>query len=322
MLRTKRSVFETWLLVQTARPATGARTQPSTIRTVASSERQRNFRRAGRAVVRRLSTSRRSRSSSRRSSCGQRRCRARAGSRDGPAGSSSAPLGEPGVSREDSCEAPRVPSPPGDESAAGPRPVRGEARRGPADSGRPLIPSGRRATSRAPVCWLDLPLPHDLETDMPLNEYPAGAAFSGRDRADDRRVQPGVAATRPPGARLAERAHGRARRHRLRAARLLRQPDRDAELRRAGRERAPVQQHAHDGAVLAEPFLHRHRPQPPQQRHGRDHRTGVRLPRVQRCDPVRERLPLGDAARARLQHVHGRQVAPVAEQQRDRRRAV
>ena len=33
-------------------------------------------------------------------------------------------------------------------------------------------------------------------------------------------------------------------------------------------------------------------------------------PGLQRQHPVRERLPVGDAARARLQHLHGRQVAP------------
>ena len=34
-------------------------------------------------------------------------------------------------------------------------------------------------------------------------------------------------------------------------------------------ERPALQQHAHHGALLAEPLLHRHRPQPPHQRHGR-----------------------------------------------------
>ena len=59
--------------------------------------------------------------------------------------------------------------------------------------------------------------------------------------------------------------------------------------------------------------VHRHRPQPPQQRHGRDHRARHRaIPGYNGVDPVRERLPVGDAARARLQHVHGRQVAPDA----------
>ena len=45
-------------------------------------------------------------------------------------------------------------------------------------------------------------------------------------------------------------------------------------------------------------------------------------PGLQRDHPVRERDAVGDAARPRLQHVHGRQVAPDAQQPGDRRRAV
>ena len=67
--------------------------------------------------------------------------------------------------------------------------------------------------------------------------------------------------------------------------------------------------------------MHHHRPQPSQQRDGRHHRAGHRLSRVQRRHPVRERLPVRDAARARLQHLHGRQVAPDAEQPGDGARA-
>jgi arylsulfatase A-like enzyme len=47
--------------------------------------------------------------------------------------------------------------------------------------------------------------------------------------------------------------------------------------------------------VLAQPLVHRHGTQPPQQRHGRDHRARVRLSRLQRRDPVRERLFLSEA---------------------------
>src|SRR3954468_22627698 len=43
IVRTKRSVFETWLWTQTETPATGARTQPRTISTTASNDRQRNL---------------------------------------------------------------------------------------------------------------------------------------------------------------------------------------------------------------------------------------------------------------------------------------
>src|SRR4051795_4732743 len=51
IVRTKRSVFETWLWIQTETPATGARTQPRTISTTASNDRQRNFCRDGGAAV-------------------------------------------------------------------------------------------------------------------------------------------------------------------------------------------------------------------------------------------------------------------------------
>ena len=87
-------------------------------------------------------------------------------------------------------------------------------------------------------------------------------------------------------------------------------------------ERAAVQQHAHDGALLAEPLVHRHGPQPPRQRDGLHHGARLGLPGLQRRHPVRERVPLGDAGGAGLQHVHGRQVASDAEQPGDRGRAV
>ena len=141
---------------------------------------------------------------------------------------------------------------------------------------------------------------------------PARRRVSGRHRPDLRRVQPGVAGAPPrPGGR-AERPVHRPRRHRLRPARLLRQPDQHAEPRRAGRRRAALQQHAHDRALLAVPLVHPDRPQPPLQRHGLHHRGLDGLPRRQRLHPVRERLALGDPAAARLQHLRHRQVAPHA----------
>ena len=157
---------------------------------------------------------------------------------------------------------------------------------------------------------------------MALNEYEQGATFPGRvGRTTDESAPAWPRPTRAvPGAPnvltvvLDDTGFGQLG--------LLRQPDRDAELRRAGRRRPALQQHAHHGAVLAEPFVHPHRPQPPQQRHGLHHRVRHRLPRLQRRHPVRERLPVRDAARARLQHLHGRQVAPDPEQPGDRRRAL
>ena len=151
---------------------------------------------------------------------------------------------------------------------------------------------------------------------------PRRGAVSRRHRANRRRIEPRLAG---PDAGLEgrpERAVRRPRRHGLRAARLLRQPDRHAELRRTRSGRAPLQQHAHDGALLAEPLVHHHRPQPPHQRHGLHHRACLGLPRLQRGDAVRERDALGDAAGARLRHLHGRQVAPDPEQPGDRGRPV
>src|SRR3954447_23915899 len=51
IVRTKRSVSETWLCTQTETPATGASAHPRTISRTASRDRQRNFRRGGRAAV-------------------------------------------------------------------------------------------------------------------------------------------------------------------------------------------------------------------------------------------------------------------------------
>ena len=77
-------------------------------------------------------------------------------------------------------------------------------------------------------------------------------------------------------------------------------------------ERPALQQHAHDGAVLADALVHSDRPQPPLERHGVHHRRLDRLSGRERLHPVRERLPLRDAAAEGLQHVCARQVAPDA----------
>ena len=54
--------------------------------------------------------------------------------------------------------------------------------------------------------------------------------------------------------------------------------------------------------MLALALVHADRAQPPLQRHGLHHRGLDGLPGLQRRHPVRERLPLGDAAAARLHH--------------------
>ena len=147
---------------------------------------------------------------------------------------------------------------------------------------------------------------------MPLNEYEPGTTFPGvigRTTDESSPAWP-AAAARERGS--AERAVHRAGRHRLRAAGLLRQPDRDAEPGRAGRGRAALQQHAHHRAVLAVALLHHHRPQPPLQRHGVRSPSSPPATPATTAHPVRERLPLRDAAAAGLQHLHGRQVPPDA----------
>ena len=70
---------------------------------------------------------------------------------------------------------------------------------------------------------------------MALKEYKPGTAFPGVIGPHHRRVEAGVAGAGPRQGGRAERAVHRPRRHRLRPARLLRQPDRDAEPRRARR---------------------------------------------------------------------------------------
>ena len=157
---------------------------------------------------------------------------------------------------------------------------------------------------------------------MGFNEYEPGSTFPGVIGRTTDESSPAWPQPRAGDAGGAERAGDRAGRHRLRPPGLLRQPDRDAEPRRAGGGRPALQQHAHDGAVLAVPLVHHHRAQPPLERHGLDHRAGHRLPRLRRADPVRERHAVGDAAPARLQHLHGRQVAPDAVRAGVGRRAV
>ena len=78
----------------------------------------------------------------------------------------------------------------------------------------------------------------------------------------------------------AERRDDRARRRRVRPARLLRLRHRDAEHRRARRGRPALQPLPRHRAVLADARLPAHRPQPPRRRHGLPHRRADRLPRA------------------------------------------
>ena len=147
---------------------------------------------------------------------------------------------------------------------------------------------------------------------MTLTEYKPGSAFSGRMGRTVGESSPAWPAPVRSTARRAERSVHRAGRHRLRAVRLLRLADQHPQPGPAGEERASLHQHAHHGAVLAVAVVHADRAQPPLQRHGVHHRGVDGLPGLQRCDPVRERVPVRDAAAARLCHVLRRQVAPDA----------
>ena len=82
----------------------------------------------------------------------------------------------------------------------------------------------------------------------------------------------------------------------------------------------PLHAVPHDRAVLADPLVPADRPQPHAQQHGLHHRGGDRLPQRERHDPARERDALRDPRRARLEHLHGRQVAPLPDRRDEPRR--
>ena len=137
--------------------------------------------------------------------------------------------------------------------------------------------------------------------------------FKGVINVDIRDSKPDWAPFEPPqgaGGRAQRRLH-RARRRRLQRDELLRRPDRDAEHRQDRRRRRALHAVAHHGALLADALVPAHRPQPHAQLDGLHHRGGDRLPERQRHHPARERHALRDPRRARLEHLHGRQVAPL-----------
>ena len=68
---------------------------------------------------------------------------------------------------------------------------------------------------------------------------------------------------------------------------------------------------AHDGALLADALVPADRAQPHAQQHGVHHRGRDRVPERERHDPAGERDAAGDPRRARLEHLHDRQVASV-----------
>ena len=83
----------------------------------------------------------------------------------------------------------------------------------------------------------------------------------------------------------------------------LRRPDRDAQRCGASRSRAALLELPHDGALFADAFQSPHRTQRHEQQHGVHHRGRVRLPRLLRAHPVRERHDRRGAERARLEHL-------------------
>ena len=138
-------------------------------------------------------------------------------------------------------------------------------------------------------------------------------AVPGHDQRRHPRLGPGLDAVRAAeGARrCAERRLHRARRRRLLGHELLRRADRDAEHRPHRRRGRALHAVAHDRPVLADPVLPADRPQPHPQQHGLHHRGGRRVSERERHDPARERDAPRDPRRARLEHLHGRQVAPL-----------
>ena len=83
----------------------------------------------------------------------------------------------------------------------------------------------------------------------------------------------------------------------------LRRADRDADACAHRRCRPALLELPHDRALLADPIERAERPQRDQQQHGLHHGGRRRLPRLLGADPVRERLHLRGAQRARLEHL-------------------
>ena len=103
---------------------------------------------------------------------------------------------------------------------------------------------------------------------------------------------------------------------------MLRLRDPHAEHRPARRRRHPLHELPHDVAVLTDPRVVAHRPQPPRGGHGLARQLRPRLRRLPRRHPPVGRAPPGGAARARLEQLRRRQVAPHADAPHRAHRAV
>ena len=136
-------------------------------------------------------------------------------------------------------------------------------------------------------------------------------------QGNDQRRHPGLGArldsvrTAASAGRRAERPLHRARRRRLLGDELLRRSDRHTEHRSHRGGRCALHAVAHDRVVLADALMPADRAEPHAQQHGVHHGGGDRFSERERHDPARERDALGDPRRGRLEHLHGRQVAPV-----------
>ncbi len=131
-----------------------------------------------------------------------------------------------------------------------------------------------------------------------------------------------VADSRAPRRRRTRRGGDPARRPRLRPPRLLRLRPRHPPHRPSCRRRAALHELPRHAAVLADPRRAADRPQPPRGGHACPVELRQRLPaharphQRPRCDHRR------GAARRRLRHLRGRQVAPVPHGAGIRRRTV
>ena len=138
-----------------------------------------------------------------------------------------------------------------------------------------------------------------------------GQGVQGQDRARRAGLDSGLGAV--PAAGCAgggtERPLHRVGRRRLLVDGAVGRPDRDAEHQQAGRRRPHVHELAHDGTLLADALIPADGAQPHHQRDGLHRRGHDRLPERQRPHPVRVRHPRRGAGRARMEHVHARQVA-------------
>src|ERR1044072_3162284 len=140
-----------------------------------------------------------------------------------------------------------------------------------------------------------------------------GQALQRPNRRRHPSLAAGLGAVPPAGraARVAERPLHRPRRRRLLGDGALGRGDRDPQYQPPGRERPHLHELAHDRTLLADALLAAHRAQPHDERDGVHRRGDDRLPQRQRPHPVRVRDDRRGARRARLEHLHARQVAPL-----------